>query len=79
MVLRSLISKGKQRLLARSMVAWLSLVVAVAGHSVFADDTLVVSDIRIEGLQRVSADSVFAVLPIPVSYTHLTLPTSPKV
>ena len=47
-------------------------------------DEFQVLDIRIEGLQRVSAGTVFASLPLSVgdtvnetvSYTHLTLPTT---
>ena len=43
-------------------------------------ESFVVDDIRIEGLQRVSAGSVFAALPLEaVSYTHLTLPTTVSV
>ena len=59
-------------------------------QNISSEEEWVVSDIRISGLQRVSAGSVFNVMPIAVgdtvnvydlqttatvSYTHLTLPT----
>lgn len=44
----------------------LLLVVAMHMSVVYADDAFVVSDIRVEGLQRISAASVFASLPVNV-------------
>ena len=58
--------------------------ITVFPFSIHAEEEWVVSDIRISGLQRVSAGSIFNVMPVAVgdmvdtfavSYTHLTLPT----
>ena len=44
---------------------WLALVVLLLAPLASAE-TFVISDIRVEGLQRISAGSVFAALPVAV-------------
>lgn len=59
---RYILSFQELRLIALSLVVFLSA--AFYAQAANAQDTI--TDIRIEGLQRVSADSVFAVLPINI-------------
>ena len=47
----------------------LLLFVALSAVSARANESFVVSDIRVEGLQRISAGSIFASLPINVGDT----------
>ena len=52
------------------------LVSTLLAHSAFAFDAFQIKDIRVEGIQRTEAGTVFSYLPVKaVSYTHLTLPT----
>jgi len=55
---------GKKNLMKRYFL--LFLLVALSAFRVSASEPFVVSDIRVEGLQRISAGSIFAALPINV-------------
>ena len=59
-----------QGLLVFSKIAYRFILLALTGPMfaalAFAADRTIISDIRVEGLQRISADTVFAALPLNV-------------